>query len=74
MTNILPEHDCSFPDFTQNFVNIVNFKIATKPCKLSENTMPIKKKNIVTVTVTVATVTDRCLVEVTAVGNLTVYP
>jgi len=39
MSEILPEQDCSFPDYTQKCVNYVNFKIATKQRNLSANTM-----------------------------------
>ena len=39
MSEILPEHDCSFPDLTQKCVNYVNLKIATKQRNLSANTM-----------------------------------
>ena len=35
MSEILPEQDCSFSDFTQKCVSYVNFKIATKQHKLS---------------------------------------
>ena len=35
----LPVHDCSFPYFTQNYVNYVNFKIATKQRNSSANKM-----------------------------------
>ena len=33
MSEILPEQDCSFPDFTQKCVNYVNFKTALFKCK-----------------------------------------
>ena len=39
MSEILPEQDCSFPDFTRKCVNYVNFKIATKQSNLGANTM-----------------------------------
>ena len=39
MSEILPEQDCSFPDFTQKCVNYVNIKIATKQRNSSANTM-----------------------------------
>ena len=39
MSEILPEQDCSFPDFTRKCVNYVNFKIVTKQRNLSANTM-----------------------------------
>ena len=39
MSEILPEQDCSFSNFTQKCVNYVNFKIAKKQRNLSTNTM-----------------------------------
>ena len=39
MSETLSEQDCSFPDFTQQCVKYVNFKIATKQRNLSANTM-----------------------------------
>ena len=39
MSETLPEQDCSFPDFTRQCVNYINFKITTKQRNLSANTM-----------------------------------
>ena len=39
LSEILPEQDCSFPDFTQKCVNDLNFKIGTKQRILSANTI-----------------------------------
>ena len=39
MSEILPEQDFSFPDFTRKCVNYVNFKIATNQRNLSASTM-----------------------------------
>ena len=38
MSEIFPEQDCSFPDFTQKCMNYVNFRIATKQRTLNANT------------------------------------
>ena len=82
MSEILPKHECSFPDFTQKCVIDVNFEIASKQLKLNTNTIFAtftSLHNVYKITTKKYKTqsyneTDWCFVEVILAGNLTKEP